>query len=76
MNSALIVMAIVGCGDAGDDCQTVRVDQARYVSVVQCNAAAEDALTRYTGLSYPVIAVRCQKASAPMVAEAALTPAG
>ena len=76
MNPALIVMAILGCSDAGDECQTVRYDQAQYVSVAECNAAAEAALTRYSGLTYPVIAVRCQKPSAPMIVDAALTPSG
>ncbi len=76
MNPALIVMAILGCADGGDQCQTVRVDPTPYVSVAACNAAAEAALNRYAGLTYPVIAVRCQKAAAPTMASASNTPAG
>jgi len=76
MNTGLIVMAILGCSDAGDECQTVRHEPVQYISVAQCNAAAEGALNRYTGLSYPVVAVRCQRANAPMYVNAALTPSG
>ena len=76
MNPALIVMAILGCSDSGDQCQTVRIDQTRFVNVAECNAAAETALTRYGGLSYPVVAVRCQKADTPAIADAELQPAG
>ncbi len=75
MNPALVVMAILGCGDGGDQCQTVRVEPTQFVSVAACNAAAETTLQRYTGLTYPVIAVRCQKPSAPTyVAAAAQVP--
>jgi hypothetical protein len=57
-------------------CQTVRTEPTQYVSVAECNAAAESALNRYTGLSYPVVAVRCQKAATPMIVTASLNPAG
>ena len=76
MNPALIVMAILGCADGGDQCQTVQLAPTRYESVAQCNAAAEAALTGYAGLSYPVIAVRCQKATGPNLVQASAQPAG
>ena len=76
MNPALVVMAILGCGDGGDQCQTVRVEPTQFVSVAECNAAAETTLQRYTGLSYPVVAVRCQKATAPTYVAASAQPAG
>ena len=76
MNPALIVMAILGCADGGDQCQTVQIAPTRYADVAQCNAAAEATLNRYSGLTYPVIAVRCQKAAGPALVEAATTPAG
>ena len=76
MTPALIVIAILGCSDAGDACQTVRTEPTQFVSVAECNAAAEATLTRFTGLSYPVVAVRCQKAATPVMVSAALTPAG
>ncbi len=76
MNPALIVMAILGCADGGDQCQTVMVAPTRYESVAQCNAAAEATLSAYAGLTYPVIAVRCQKAAGPALVAASSTPAG
>lgn len=76
MNPALIVMAILGCADGGDQCQTVRVEQTRYVSVAECNAAAEATLGRYSGLTYPVVAVQCQKASGPQFVAVTTQPAG
>ena len=76
MNPALIVMAILGCADGGDQCQTVRVEQTQYASVAECNAAAEVTLGRYAGLTYPVVAVRCQKATGPTLVQASLSPAG
>lgn len=76
MNSVLVAMAILGCSDSGDQCQTVRIEPAAYVSVAQCNAAAEATLTRYSGLSYPVIAVRCQKIAVPTLVSAGMQPNG
>lgn len=76
MIPALIVMAILGCADGGDQCQTVQVAPTRYASVAECNAAAEATLGRYTGLTYPVVAVRCQKSTGPSLVEVELQPAG
>ncbi len=76
MNPALIVMAILGCADGGDQCQTVQLAPTRFETVAACNAAAEATLNRYTNLAYPVIAVRCQKAAGPTLVAADATPAG
>lgn len=76
MNTALIVMAILGCANSGDQCQTVQITPTAYASVAECNAAAEATLNRYTGLTYPVVAARCQKADAPTLVEAEVSPAG
>ena len=76
MNPVLFVMAILGCADAGDQCQTVQVVPVQYVSAAACNAAAEPTLGRYSGLTYPVVAASCQKVDRPVVAEAGIAPAG
>ncbi len=68
MSPLLIAMTLLGCSDAGDQCQTVRVLAPRYVSVDACNAAASDILTRLTEADAPVMAVRCQKTDGPQVA--------
>ena len=61
MTPLLIAMTLLGCSDAGDQCTTVRILPARYVSVDTCNAAAGDVLTRLSEADAPVMAVRCAK---------------
>ena len=68
MSPLLIAMTLLGCSDAGDQCQQVRVLTPRYVSVAACNSAAENVLTRTVEVSYPVMAVHCQKIDTPSVA--------
>jgi hypothetical protein len=75
MNSALIVMAILGCGDAGGACQTVKTVETPYASVEACNAAAGPVLERLTDLEYPTITAQCQKAPRRDSADAS-APAG
>lgn len=68
MSPLLIAMTLLGCSDAGDHCQTVRVLPARYVTVAACNTAADDVLTRLTEADAPVMAVHCAKLRAQQVA--------
>lgn len=68
MSPLLIAMTLLGCSDAGDQCQAIRVLAPRYASVEVCNAAAETVLTRTIEVSYPVMAVHCQKVEAPTIA--------
>ncbi len=68
MSPLLIAMTLLGCSDAGDQCQTVRVLPVRYESVAACNAAAEGVLTRLTEADAPMMAVRCQSAAPLQVA--------
>jgi hypothetical protein len=68
MTPLLIAMTLLGCSDAGDQCQAVRVLAPRYQTVDACNAAAEEVLTRTIDVSYPVVAVHCQKAEVASVA--------
>jgi hypothetical protein len=68
MTPLLIAMTLLGCSDAGDQCQTVRVLPTHYVSVDACNAAAEDVLTRLTEADAPVMAVHCAKLPATTLA--------
>jgi hypothetical protein len=68
MSPLLIAMTLLGCSDAGDQCATVRVLPARYVTVAACNAAAEDVLTRLAEADAPVMAVRCSAAAPTAIA--------
>ena len=71
MSPLLIAMTLLGCSDAGDQCQTLRVLPARYATVATCNAAAADVLTRTVEVTHPVMAVHCQRLPEPAVALAA-----
>lgn len=73
MSPFLIAMTLLGCSDAGDQCQAVRVLPARYVTVAACNAAAEDVLTRLAEADAPVMAVRCHAAAPTTMAMAPAT---
>ena len=68
MSPLLIAMTLLGCSDAGDACQTLRVLPARYATVAACNANAEAVLTRTTEVTHPVMAVHCQKLPEPVFA--------
>lgn len=62
MAAGAILMAILGCGDAGTSCQAVTVAPARYESVSACVAAQEDVLAR-TDIMYPVVVAECRPAN-------------
>ncbi len=69
MNTALIVMAILGCGDGGSQCQTVRMLPASYSTVEACQAAMPRELEKATDLPYPSISADCQKRPAKALAQ-------
>ena len=68
MSPLLIAMTLLGCSDAGDQCQVVKVLPARYATVEACNSAAETVLTRLSEADAPVMAVHCAKLPATTVA--------
>jgi hypothetical protein len=61
MEPVFYVMAILGCGDFNDQCQQARIEQTRYTSVAQCQAAMAEILPRHADLSFPTIAATCQR---------------
>ncbi len=61
MSPGLIAMALLGCSDAGDQCQTLRVLPARYATVAECYAASNEVLVRLSDNPAPMMAVRCRK---------------
>lgn len=65
MQPVFYVMAILGCGDAGGGCETVRTASARFASATACRAAAGDMLLANTDLDYPMLRVICRKAARP-----------
>lgn len=68
MAASVILMAILGCGDAGTSCEPVGIAPVRYESISACIAAQEDVLAR-TDVMYPVVTAQCRPANGA-------TPAG
>lgn len=69
MEPLYYVMAILGCGDAGAQCQEARIEPMRYRSVAQCQAAMANSLERHTDLSFPTIQAACQRRGAMIAAK-------
>lgn len=63
MEPVYFVMAILGCGDDGLNCQQQRVEPVRYRTVAECRAAIDTALVRNNDISFPVIGATCQRAN-------------
>lgn len=70
MKEALIVMAILGCGDGASQCETVRKVETPYQSVADCRAASPAVLEKLTDLAYPVIVANCEKSPKSAYADA------
>ncbi len=61
MATATILMAILGCGDAGTACEQVSVSPVRYASVSECVAAQDDVLAN-SDVMFPVVTAQCRPA--------------
>lgn len=59
MAATTIIMAILGCGDAGTACRPVAVSPVRYESVGACVAAQDDVLAA-ADVMYPVVTAECR----------------
>lgn len=70
MAAATILMAILGCGDAGEACQQVAISPVRYETVSACVAAQDEVLAR-ADIMYPVVSAECRSGGVA----AALQPA-
>ncbi|QLF70377.1 hypothetical protein FE840_013000 [Peteryoungia desertarenae] len=68
MKTALIMMTILGCDDAMEQCKYVETAPERFVSVALCDAATDNVLARYTDIPYPTAVAVCQ-APAPEIVD-------
>ncbi len=64
MGPGYFIIAILGCGDAGQACVQVATAPARYDSRSACLAAAPGALMANTDLDFPTLVAECQHGSA------------
>ena len=67
MSGATILMAILGCGDAGTSCEQVQILPVRYESVSAC-VAAQDAVLARADVMYPVVTAQCREAGSTVPA--------
>ena len=68
MAATTIIMAILGCGDAGAACQPVAVAPVAYESVSACVAAQDDVLATMD-VMYPVVTAQCRRAGEAKAAD-------
>lgn len=59
MDGIFVAMAILGCGDAGASCETLRILDPNFETVEQCLDAAPGILGRLTDLDYPEVHIDC-----------------
>ncbi len=69
MFTGLIVMAILGCSDDGEDCRQVATGPRTYVSLAECQAASAGILPRYGDQPYPVLTAACAAVPKVQVAD-------
>ena len=60
MQTALIMMTILGCDDSVNQCHYIATNEQRWVSVELCDASSEKVLATYTNVSYPTVVAVCQ----------------
>ncbi|PPJ46391.1 hypothetical protein C0075_11955 [Rhizobium sp. KAs_5_22] len=60
MQTAIIVMTILGCDDNVTQCHYVATAQEHFVSVALCDAASEKILAGFSGVNYPMLVAVCQ----------------
>ena len=60
MQTALIMMTILGCDDSVNQCHYIATSEQRWVSVELCDASSEKVLATYTNVNYPTVVAVCQ----------------
>lgn len=68
MQTALILMTILGCDDSISQCKYVDTVKQQFVSVELCDAASEKMLAGYGNVAYPTVVAVCRKADDPAIA--------
>ncbi|MEP3438313.1 MAG: hypothetical protein ABJN75_16270 [Hoeflea sp.] len=60
MQTALILMTILGCDDTATQCHYIEMLDQRWATIQQCDASSEDKLQLYSNIDYPVVVAVCQ----------------
>ena len=61
---ALVVLSLLGCDDAGLQCDFVRVEEQRFATLEECRAASEPLLVTTDEAEYPTYVAVCSPESA------------
>lgn len=75
MQTALIMMTILGCDDSVNQCHYIATAEKRWVSVELCDADSEKVLGTYTNVSYPTVVAVCQLPESVTAGTVAVVPA-
>lgn len=60
MQTALILMSILGCDDTATQCHHIEVLEQRWATLQACDADSEKQLSTYSSINYPVVVAVCQ----------------
>ncbi|MCY0094824.1 hypothetical protein [Hoeflea ulvae] len=60
MQTAFIIMSILGCDDTATQCHHIRMLDERWATIQACDEVSEDKLRGFSNLSYPVVVAVCQ----------------
>ncbi|MCM2292239.1 hypothetical protein NAC44_07850 [Allorhizobium sp. BGMRC 0089] len=74
MQTALVVMTILGCNDSVSQCKYIATAEQRWVSVELCNGDTEKILSHYTNVPYPSVVAFCQTPPKQQLAKAPVSP--
>lgn len=62
MSALTFALVLLGCSDAGDECQALQAQQAAFASRAECTAQIEPALMSDVAAraDYPSVLARCE----------------
>ncbi len=62
MSALIFALVLLGCSDAGDECQALQAQQAAFATRAECTAQIEPALMSDVAAraDYPSVLARCE----------------
>ena len=60
MQTALILMTILGCNDSVTDCKYIATLDERWTSIELCDSVSEKQLGAFANANYPMVVAVCQ----------------
>jgi hypothetical protein len=69
MEAAFVLMSILGCDDAGVQCQPVASVAQEWQTIAACDAASDKVLGKYRNVNYPMVVAVCQTAGTTALAD-------